>query len=451
MAKSLWAKFFALLVVVSVVGLSATVLLRALMLRDFAHYIELERQDRMELLTARLEALFLNHSGWPPGPLKDAAAWAYMMGIELKLEDQEGRPLVDTSSALEGLMELERTRVETVAAHWVLEEGKPFERHILSIGGAQIAHMEVRFLSPRKDERFLERSDRFFAISVLLMGTGALALSIVFSRRLTRPIEALTKAAQALSQGQLERRVPVHGHDELARLSSTFNSMSEALAKQEALRRHLTANVAHELRTPLAAMRGEVEGMMDGLIAPDRETLQSLLAELKRLRAILDGMEELAHAEASAIGGMELKAIELGQFIEGLAQRFRPMFAQKGVGLVVNVEVPSTIEADPEKLSQVLINLISNALKATPEGGTVSISASTDSGGACIEVADTGVGISPEDLPNIFERFYRASPGGLGIGLTIARELVRAHGGSIEVASEPTRGAKFSVRLPVKG
>jgi len=284
-------------------------------------------------------------------------------------------------------------------------------------------------------------------MSLLALGGAAVFLSIIFSRKMTRPIKALTSAAADIEEGNLKSRVRVSGDDEIGNLSAAFNRMAQKLEVQETLRKKLTSNIAHELRTPISAVRGELEGMMDGLISSDKEALQSLYAETGRLKNILDGIEDLSQAEASSM--MIRKAhLHLRPFLKNITERFGKVFMDKGVALELLCEENTAVNADPDKLSQIVINLLSNALKATEKNGRVWIKAIPEKNDVRIEIGDTGCGIRETELPFIFERFYRGSEGGLGLGLTIVKELAEAHGGKIAVQSSYGQGSVFTLILP---
>ncbi|MDH4232502.1 MAG: HAMP domain-containing histidine kinase, partial [Nitrospirota bacterium] len=323
----------------------------------------------------------------------------------------------------------------------------PFTPYALFLGGKQIGHLEVRFLPPQKEKVFIRRSNRFLLISLLALGGIAVFLSIIFSRKMTRPIMALTSAAAAIEEGNLRSRVGTSGDDEIGKLSDAFNRMAGKLEVQEALRKKLTSNIAHELRTPLSAIRGELEGMIDGLISADKETLKSLYSEIGRLKTILNGIEDLSQAEASSLMIRKID-LQLQPFLKNITERLNKTFMDKGVSLELFCDDNLAVSADPDKLSQIIINLLSNALKATEKNGRVWVRAMSSGDKVSIEAGDTGCGIRESDLPFIFERFYRVSEGGLGIGLTIVRELVEAHGGKITVQSSYGKGSVFTLIIP---
>jgi two-component system sensor histidine kinase BaeS len=447
MFKSLWVKFLLLLFAVSLIALSAALLLRELMVRDFRGYLEGEMEDRVYWVTASLESNYQNFSGWNWQSIVGDTVWALMLGFDVKLYDAKGALVVDTQSAIDSLSPLVKKRVLAISESRTGRESGQYVPYALFLGGNEIGLLRVKFLRPKKESVFIQRSNTLLLISLLALGGIAILLSIIFSKRLTNPIEGLTEAAVAIGDGNLKRRVTIAGHDEITKLSDAFNRMAQSLEIQESLRKKLTSNVAHELRTPISAIRGELEGMIDGFIPTDREHLQSLYAEIGRLRNILEGIEELSQAEASGLT-LRKQQIELGPFLNNIVDRFRKVFQDKGVSIDVVCDGRLRANADPDRLSQVVINLLSNALKATEKGGDVWVRAAKGEEGTVLEVRDNGTGIKPEDLPYIFERFYRSAGGGLGLGLTIVRELVEAHGGRVSAVSEYGRGATFTVLLP---
>ena len=448
MFKSLWLKFVILLITVSLIALSAAFLLRELMLKDFREYLEGEREDRIYWITAAMESSYDKNEGWSTKDVVEDMIWALMLGFDVRLYDMKGEVIMDTERAINAQSQAVVRRVIALSDFDERRTGEKFVPYPLFLGGEQIGHLEVSLLSPRKEGVFVARSDRLLLVSLLVLGGFAIIFSVFFSRRLTFPIKGLTRAATDISGGNLKSRVKISGNDEIAQLSDAFNRMAQSLEIQESLRRKLTTNIAHELRTPISAIRGELEAMIDGLIPFDKEHLQSLYAEIGRLRKIIEGIEELSQAEASS-RYLRKTIFPLYPFLEGISGRFGMLFAEKGVGIELSCDEKLTINADPDRLSQIIINLLSNALKATESGGNVMITANEGPTGTVIEVGDSGSGIADEDIPFIFERFYRGAKGGLGIGLTIVRELIEAHGGTITARSGAGKGSVFTLTFPV--
>jgi signal transduction histidine kinase len=448
MFRSLWKKFLLLLVAVSVIALSAAFLLRELMIADFRGYLEGEKEDRVYWVTAALESSFEKYSGWQRQSLVENTVWALMLGFDMKLYDEEGTLIMDTDRAIETLSPLVKKRIAAITELRSSDIAARFLPYALFLGGKEIGQLRVRFLPPKKETVFIRRSNRFLLISLFALGGLAVLLSIVFSRRLTNPIKGLTGAVADIGEGNLKRRVVMSGSDEISRLSEAFNRMAQALEIQESLRRKLTSNVAHELRTPISAIRGELEGMIDGFIPLDGENLQSLYAEIGRLSNIIEGIEELSRAEASGLTLVK-QTFELAPFLRNIIGRFTKIFGDKGVALELFCDGGLLVYADPDRLSQIVINLLSNALKASESGGHVRVVAGRQDGAVTLEVGDDGHGIREEDIPFIFERFYKASGSGLGLGLTIVKELVEAHGGKVTARSEYGKGSTFTVSLPL--
>ncbi|MEZ0395900.1 MAG: ATP-binding protein [Anaerolineales bacterium] len=285
----------------------------------------------------------------------------------------------------------------------------------------------------------------------------ALLVSWLISRRLSAPIQAMTAASQRISEGNYAERVPPGGLDEIGTLAESFNRMAGKLAQTEALRRQLIGDVAHELRTPLTAIKGSLEGLADGVLPANAETFAQLGEEADRLSRLVDDLQELSRVEAGAYR-LDLAPVSMQAVVEMARRRLARSFEAKGVAL--KVEVPAAeavVQADADRIGQVLTNLLGNALQYTPAGGQVTVRLEAESAQARLSVTDTGIGIPPEHLPHIFDRFYRVDKsrsrragGGAGIGLTIARHLVEAHGGRIWAESEGEgRGSRFTFTLPL--
>ncbi|TDB81676.1 cell wall metabolism sensor histidine kinase WalK [Micromonospora sp. KC721] len=296
------------------------------------------------------------------------------------------------------------------------------------------------------------------AVGPVLLATGlvavlAIAGSLLVSRRVLRPIEALTSASRRLGAGDLTERVPVVGQDELAVLARSFNRMADSLQRGEERQRRLIADVAHELRTPLANVRGYLEALKDGVVDPGPALFASLHEEAVLQQRIVDDLQDLALAEAGALV-YHHSVVDLAELLETCRIAHQAVADAAGVLLLASAAGPTLVNADPDRLRQVLGNLVTNALRATA-AGSVTLTATQAGAQAAITVADTGTGITPEHLPYVFDRFWRAdaargrSTGGSGLGLAIVRQIVADHGGTVSVASELGVGTTFEIRLPL--
>jgi len=447
MRSSIRWKFMLVLIFVAALGVSSSLILRELIVRDFGRLSEGELEDRAYWVSAALETAFEKNHGWNQEALAGDAVWALLLGLETLVKDRTGILVMDTARSLKQLSPEGHQRILASAGFDPKRVSGPYVSYPLFLKGEEIGHLEVRFFHREKRALFVSRTNRFLLISALLLGSAAILSSIILARRLTRPISRLALAADSISQGNLHERLEISGSDELATLSHSFNQMAYTLEKQNALRKKINANFAHEMRTPLSIMQGQLEGMLDGLIPNERRVLESLLEENLRLARVVANVEELVQAEASVLSMKRIR-LPLKSLLEGIAQRFSEAGGKKNISFFVECSGKVRVCADPERLTQILINLVTNAVKAIDSGGTIRLSGAAERGGCRIDVADTGRGIAEADLPFIFERFYRKGSDGLGLGLPIVRELVDAHGGTIEVASRLGEGSTFTVCLP---
>ncbi len=307
----------------------------------------------------------------------------------------------------------------------------------------------------------LDRVNQAVLLGGLLALIAALVIGFFVFRAITRPIDQLTRAAQQLAQGDLSTRVAVDDHasrlgsDEISELGTAFNTMASSLQQSEHVRRDMTADIAHELRTPLAVMRGNLEAMLDGVYPFDAEHLTPVLNQVNLLTRLVEDLRTLALAEAGQLP-LAKRPTDLAALLQSALSSFEAQAAAQQVTLRAEIDphLPS-VEIDPDRLQQTIGILISNALRYTPPQGSISVAAKPDQTRVTIKVADTGSGIALEDLPHVFDRFYRADKsraresGGSGLGLAIAKSIVEAHGGSIAVQSVMGNGTQFEVGLPV--
>jgi histidine kinase len=299
------------------------------------------------------------------------------------------------------------------------------------------------------------------AITNALIGAGAAAIvaaavvSWFISKQIVHPLQALVRLSQRIAGGHYQERLEFQSGDELADLVRSFNQMAEALQNTETLRHELLADVSHELKTPLASIKGYMEGLEDGVIPASAETFHLIHREASRLQRLVQDLQELSRVEAGQIP-IHLQTTAPCALAEAAVERMRPQFAEKDISLCA--EVPPSlpeVQADPDRIGQVLTNLLGNALQNTPTGGSVRLSAIPCADGVEFSVLDSGTGIAPENLERVFQRFYRVdksrarSSGGSGIGLTICRYLVEAHHGRIWAESDGLgQGSAFRFTLP---
>jgi len=288
------------------------------------------------------------------------------------------------------------------------------------------------------------------AAAVLLL---TILVTVIASTRLTRPLRALTIAAQTMARGEAGTRVEVRGSDEIARLGTAFNEMSAARDAMEQQRRAMTSDIAHELRTPLSNIRGWLEAARDGIVTGDAALATSLLEEAMLLQHIIDDLQDLAMADAGRLR-LNRQPLSVAEVLNQVLTAHAVLAEGHDIRLALSVDGDPVTDADPLRLRQMLDNLLRNALRYTPAGGSVEVRAQQLGDRVTIDVTDTGVGIDAEDLPHVFDRFWRAEKsrnretGGSGLGLSIVRRLAEAHGGSISVTSSPGVGSVFRVTLP---
>jgi len=363
----------------------------------------------------------------PPFLLADADGYVVVPGEPYREGDQ-----VSANRLAGGT----RLTIEGQEVGWVLSGGPP------------AGH------DPR-EAQYLARTN-LAILTAALGATGvALILGLFLARTLTRPLRELTAAARAMAQSGLEQRVPIRSQDELGELAAAFNQMSADLAQANELRRQMAADIAHDLRTPLSVIRGYTEALRDGVLQPTPNTFQTMHTEVEHLSLLVEDLRTLSLADA---GELKLKRqlVPPLELLERTAAAHRPRAQQLGIALQVAAETDSPlVHVDPERMAQVLGNLIGNALRYTPAGGQITLAAAPRGQHVLLTIQDTGIGIAPEELSRIFDRSYRGetarqSPGGeSGLGLTIAKSIVELHGGTITVQSILKEGTTFTITLPV--
>ncbi len=451
MRFSLQSKLLFLLLLVILIALSSSLLLRNLVISDFKAFGEGRMLDRMYQIQAVLEGRYEQAGSWQRNLVLDDLVRAWQAGIELKLYDSEGRLVLDTDQALSELPPVMRQRIIASSDRRPPADTKAaFQSYPLFLNESEIGHLDVRLPRPVHEAFFIRSSNRFLAYSVIALGVVALLLSFFAARRITKPLQELTAAAEKLAIGEPGGHVQATANDEIGRLATTFNRMSDALSAQDRMRRQLVSNAAHELRTPLMIIRGELEGMMDGLLPTTPEAMQSLHDEATRLTAILDGVDELTRAQSASLN-LNLQPTKLVKFFTQVVSRFASQAAEQNIRISVEGDKSIKGMIDRDQFTRIIINMAANAFRAMPAGGQFDIVVSSTNGySVYIDIMDTGCGIPPDQVPHIFERFHKGKDGGLGLGLSIVKELVEAHDATISVSSEQGKGACFLIELPYR-
>jgi signal transduction histidine kinase len=303
------------------------------------------------------------------------------------------------------------------------------------------------------EARFLAGVDRAILWSALAAAGLALLLGAILANTISRPVQELTAATKVLAGGDLGHQVPVRTDDEIGELAKSFNQMSADLAHSNQLRRQMTADIAHDLRTPLSVILGYSEALNDGKLPGGPETYEAMHVQAQHLDRLIEDLRTLSLADAGQLSLMR-RPIDPRGLLEHTALAYLPAAESRAIDLRVTGEDVQPVSVDPDRMLQVLGNLVGNALRHTPDGGRVSLSAARENGNVLLRVQDNGPGIPPEDLPHIFDRFYRgdkarAADGASGLGLAIARSLIEAHDGRIDAENAPGGGALFTIVLPL--
>ena len=442
-STSLAVKFSVLLAAVVVAAVAAAILLGNLATRrEFQTYVSVSQEARVRALIPTLAAYYEEHDTWEGLSTVIAGAGrgrGMMMGENARLivADDDSRIVYDSQGDALGrrITALQRRQAATV-----------------SVEDEVVGYLLVG--SGPQEQQFTRQLNLALVGAGALAGVAAMILGMILTGAMLRPLEAVTAAARRLGHGDLSARAPVTSDDEVGVLARDFNEMAASVERTEQERRTLTADIAHELRNPLAVMRGQVEALQDGIFALTPENLAPIHDGVLLLSRLVDDLRDLALAEAGRLP-MERSPIHL----EGIVARSAASFAARARAREQTLDTDVAeglplVSADSQRMDQVLGNLLSNAIRHAPEGGHITVRAWAEREHVCMAVIDDGAGIDPQDLPHLFERFYRTdrararTDGGTGLGLAIARQIVEAHGGEITVSSSPGEGTTFTVCLP---
>ena len=397
---------------------------------------------------------------WSISSLDETGMALLIDGLILRVEDTNGQVVWDAQVHNNGMcLRILQNMAQNMQSYQANFQGGYEEQSFPAVvNGAEVGTVVVGYYGPfyfnEADLQFLSSLNRILLIAGAVSLGACVLLGAYLARRLSKPITDVIAATGKIAEGNYSDRL-THAENtaELVALSHSVNSLAASLETQETLRKRLTADVAHELRTPLTTLQSTVEAMLDGVWTADETHLNSMREEVLRLNKLVDELGTLSRFESESLR-LNTESFDLRELCQQAIQNFENIARQKGVHLTCTGS-QAFVEADRDKIGQVLINLMHNALKFTPAGGTVSITTTTEHDRAVLTVRDTGCGIAPEHLPFIFERFYRADPsraretGGSGIGLAIALAIAKAHNGDIRVSSTVGEGSEFVLSLPL--
>jgi signal transduction histidine kinase len=444
-----WKVVGALVFIALLATIAAMLSSMALTKTFFTRYLDRTRYGRSEQLAEVLAAYYERVGSWQDvdelllgwsGRMGRMAPGRRLVRERLVLADERGVVIVDSSGRSLGEI-IPRAQL-TQGAEVIVDGRRRGTVFLMTVAGMALGNMEEEFLFS------LRRSAWTVGAGVVLV---AAFVGLLLSKRLVGPLVTLAQATRRLAGRDLAYRVPVESEDEIGELARAFNAMAAKLEETEELRRNMIADLAHELRTPISILRGNLESLQWQLQEATPELIISLHDEAVRLSRLVSDLQSLAVAEAGELK-LNREQVDPGELVGGLSMVFAVEANAKGVDLQVDIDedVPA-LWVDRDRLRQVLLNLLTNALHHTPAGGRVGLRAHRQDGGVRLVVSDTGPGIGPEEIPRVFDRYYRApaqDPGGVGLGLAIAKAYVEAHGGTIWVESELGRGTSFYVELP---
>lgn len=456
--RSLWIKLLLGFVLVAVIAVGVVAILaNRTTTRQFEIYVSQGRQRRAQQMAPVFAAYYAQVGSWD-----GVSQWMASLG-ELQLGGQgqgqgpgRGRDGVSSSDRLllvgadgQVLADSQDELVGQRLTSTELSSGSPIEVAGQTVGTLIIPAAEG--VHESQEAQFLGQINESLLWAGLIAGVVALVLGALLARQLTSPLRSLTDASRGLAAGKVTQ-VQVRSQDEIGELAQAFNDMAQSLSRQETLRRNLMADIAHELRTPLTVIRGDLEALLDGVFEPSPQALASLQEETLLLSRLVDDLRSLAQAEAGQLK-LDRQPTNLTLLLQGVVDSFAHQAESQGQSLILHTSshLP-LVDVDPQRVRQVVANLISNALRHAAESGQVVVSASQQDGVLQVSVADDGPGIAPADLPHVFDRFWRggqARAAGSGLGLAISRELVRAHGGQIWVDSTLGKGSTFLFTLPL--
>lgn len=456
---SLFTRGMLAFLVVILVAVGSVALLTGRVTETAFRRYALTRSGMWEELTERLGSYYRERGSWEG--IQDALVTLHAQGsrvrnrevgvpvappvVDFRIADVDGQVVADTRGVARGTL-----------SHSNLEDGVSIEADenvvgylLPALGGRPAWPLDAA------QSAFVSRVRRTIWVGAAAALTVALILGGLLFRSITAPLRELTAASEAIARGNLSARADIGGRDEVAQLADAFNSMASSLHRMEEARRNQTADIAHELRTPLTVLQGTLEAMLDGIYPTNCENLAAALGQTHTLGRLIEDLRLLALADA---GRLHLKrnCLDLSTLLEEIVEAYQPQAQERGIALEARIPADfPNVCVDRDRLTQVVGNLLSNSLHYVPRGGRVRVAIETLNGQVQVSVIDNGLGVSPRDLPHVFDRFWRAdaarrrTTGGSGLGLSIVRHIVEAHGGRVWAEETPDGGLTVAFALPI--
>lgn len=417
--------------------------------QQFEDYVQRGVQERADVVAEALGEAYEEGGSWDTVSFVGIAHLGMVGGMSVQVLDADGKLVAYTQGRMGRMMTSGTPPVvaEVTARTDIVVNGEV-------VGEVLVVQDTPGSVLTERDESFRIASLRGLALAALIAVVLASIAGVLYSRGILRPIEAVTRAAEALRRGDRSARTGMKGGDPITDLGATFDQMADAVEAERAFEQQLTADVAHELRTPLQSIQATVEAMQDGVLPTDEKRMSLIHDETVRLGRLTESILELSRLE-TGMAHIALADIDLSVPVAVAVDSTRALMESTGHTLEQAVEQGITVRGDGDRLTQAVSNLLANAARYTPEGGHIRIRVLRDGAEAVIEVADSGIGVAEEDRARVFTRFWRADParsrasGGLGIGLAVVREIVERHGGKVGVHEADLGGAAFVIRLPL--
>lgn len=420
--------------------------------QHFQAYTRENIQSTATFTAQRIASAYKEEGGWS-ADVTSAASYAESMyaGLGIVVVDENGLVRYDSTRTIKGdagkfqrsLAPMSQSQMATAA---IVVDGA-------AVGSVRVWVYGSDTLLRQSDEEFRDNSYQAMFLATVIAIILASCIGFLFARNLVSPINCMTKTAKAIKEGDLSARTNLTGDDEIAKLGETFDAMAESVEKDRELERRLTTDVAHELRTPLMAIQSTVEAMVDGVLEADEERLETVNSEVQRLSRMVNALLKLSRLENRS-NPMKQEIIDVGALVSTIVATHEMYVADSGLSLKFESEPGVLVRGDADLIRQATANLLSNAVRYTPEGGTITVRVKRGEIMASIVVEDTGIGLSPEEAKMVFSRFWRADAGrdresgGLGIGLSVVKEIVDRHKGWVQVEGKKGEGARFTIHIP---